>query len=295
MVDIPTKKLTNGFSLPVYGLGTWGMGGGWNEPDTSNDIADIAAIRYAVENGVYHIDTAELYGGGHAEELIARATEGFDRKQLCITTKVLSGMDGGYDGVMRACEASLGRLETDYIDLYLLHRAPPNDTAGVMRALDRLVEEGVVKNIGVSNVTTHRLTELQNYTGNKLVCNQVHYSLECREIVETDVLRYAQDNDVLITAWGPLSKGALDASGILHEMAAKYGRSPYQIALNWLIHQKNVVVISKTGAPEHLDDNLGAFGWDMQEPDWQRLRDEFPGQTAVSDRVPLNYEAEIMP
>ena len=292
-MNIPVKTLSNGFSLPVYGLGTWEMGGGWNVANRSNDEHFVHAIRSAIDHGVTHIDTAELYGGGHSEELIAKAKEGIDRSSLTIASKVLSGMEDGYDGLLRACEASLKRLNTDYLDLYLLHRCPDHDLGGVMRALDRLVEEGMVRSIGVSNFTARRFEKAQSLTANKLVCNQLHYSLECREIVDRGVLTYCQQNDVIVTAWGPLSKGALADAPILHEIAEKYSKTPYQVALNWLIIQENVVVIPKTTSAEHLEENLGALNWALEKEDWQRLADEFPDQLAVSDRVPLDYAAEV--
>jgi diketogulonate reductase-like aldo/keto reductase len=161
--------------------------------------------------------------------------------------------------------------------------------------MDRLIDEGMVRSIGVCNMTVRRFAEAQKHTANKLVCNQLHYSLECREIVDKGVLEYCQQNDVLVTAWGPLSKGTLEKASILTEMAEKYGKTPYQVALNWLVSQPNVITIPKTSTPEHLDENLGALGWDLNAEDWQKLADEFPGQTLVSDRVPLNYEADIEP
>lgn len=291
-MDIPVKRLKSGFALPVYGLGTWHMGGD-AVPDTTNDEADLAAIAAALDKGITHIDTAEMYGGGHSEELVGRAIQGRDRARLTITTKVMSGLAGGYDSVLRAAEASLKRLNTDYIDLYLLHRAPGHSTADVMRALDRLVEEGLVKNIGVSNFTAARFEAAQKLTGNKLVCNQVHYSLRVREAEATGLVEQAQQNNYLITAWGPLEKGMLSPSGLLREVSQKYGKTPYQVALNWLIAHPNVVVISKTTNPEHLDDNLGALGWEMAAHDYERLSRDFPGQLMVSDRVALDYPAEL--
>lgn len=292
-MDIPTKTLLGGFSLPVYGLGTWEMGGGRDEADNSEDERFIAAIRSAIDHGVTHIDTAELYGGGHAEELIARAKEGLSRSKLLLASKVKYGMDSGYDGVLRACEASLRRLHTDYLDLYMLHRCPDHDLEGIMSALDRLVDEGMVRNIGVSNFTVNRFENAQMLTANKLVCNQLNYSLECREIVDKGVLRYCQDKDVMVTAWGPLSKGKVKNSSILDGIAEKYGKTPYQVALTWLIQQKNVVVIPKTTSLKHLEENLGAIGWELETSDWQLLADEFPSQILVSNRLPLDYPAEI--
>lgn len=292
-MNIPTKKLKNGFELPVYGLGTWEMGGR-TEADTSNDEREIKAIQNAIERGVTHIDTAESYGAGHAEELIGRAIVGYDRSKLKIATKV-SSWNQTYDGIMHSFASSLKRLNTDYVDLYLLHRYPEPgiDIVETMRAMDELVASGVVKNIGVCNLSTNRFNEAQKHTANKLVCNQVHYSLDTREIIRRGVLRHALDNDVMIVAWGPLAKGALDEATVLHEIAEKYGKTPYQIALNWLIYQQNVVTIPKTTKLEHLEENLGSLGWSPEGEDVERLSDEFPNQKTVSNRVPLDYEADV--
>lgn len=291
-MEIPVKKLKSGFSLPAYGLGTWQMGGRY-DADISADEADIATIAGALERGITHIDTAEMYGDGHSEELIGRTIKGRKRSELIITTKVWAGMDDGYGGVLRAAEASLERLGTDYIDLYLLHRAPRHSTADIMKALDRLVEEGMVRNIGVSNFTANRWREAQKLTANKLVCSQVHYSVKVREAEANGITDYAQKEDCLVTAWGPLEKGLLEPGGMLEELGGKYGKTPYQVALNWLMAQPNVVAIPKTAHLKHLSENLGALGWELDSDDMERLSRGFPGQTMVSDRVPLDYPAEI--
>ncbi len=291
-MDIPIKTLKSGFSLPVYGLGTWHMGGG-NTVDKSADEADVAAIAGALKRGITHIDTAEMYGAGHSEELVGEAIKGHDRAKLIITTKVYEGLSGGYDGVIRAAEASLRRLNSEYIDLYLLHRAPLHSTADVMRALDRLVSEGVVKNIGVSNFTVKRFEETQKLTANKLVCNQVHYSVQMREAEARGITDYAQRNDILITAWGPLEKGLLDQGDMLRELGRKYNKTAYQVALNWIIAQPNVVTIPKTTRLEHLDENMGALGWQLSKEDEELLSKHFPNRQTVSNRVPLDYPAEI--
>lgn len=281
--------------MPVYGLGTWQMGGRM-EPDYSDDNAEIAAIKTAIDHGVMHIDTAEIYAAGHCEELIGKAIKSYNRSKLLIATKVAAGNET-YDGILKSCESSLKRLDTDYIDLYLLHRCPnpamPIEKA--MAAMDRLVNEGRTKNIGVCNFTVNRFKEAQKHTGNKIVCNQVHYSIQCREAEIKGIVEYCQNNDVLLVAWGPLQKGALENAQIVEEMAKKYQKTPYQIALNWLISQPNVVTIPKTTHLEHLEENLGAIGWNLSDEDSERLTKKFPDQQKVSDRVPLDYPAAIEP
>jgi len=294
-MQIPTKKLTSGFELPVCGLGLWQMGGR-KERDTSQDDPDTKAIRAALDAGITHIDTAESYGDGHAEELLGSVLKDYDRSKLLIATKV-SAWNQSYDGLHRSFEASLKRIGTDYLDLYLLHRYPEPGMPieETMRALDDLVEQGVVKNIGVCNMTPNRFSETQKNTKNKLVCNQVHYNVQCREIEKTGVLQQCQDEDVMLVAWRPLQKGVLPRVELLSELASKYNKTPSQIAINWLVSQKNVVTLSKTSNLQHLEENLEALDWTMEADDVERIRREFPDQQEVSDAVPLNYDADVEP
>lgn len=294
-MNIPVKALKSGYSLPVYGLGTWQMGGR-GEPDYSKDEEEIQAIKGAIELGITHIDTAESYGQGHAEELVAEAIKKYDRSKLILASKV-SGQNQGYDSLLKSFEASLKRLNVDYIDLYLLHRFPDPgiNIAETMKAMDRLVEEKVVKNIGVCNMTINRLEAVQKHTKNKIVYNQLHYSLEVREAEKKGLVRFCQENDVFLSAWGPLSKGALQKADILDEIAKKYGKTPYQVAINWLISQTNVITIPKSTNVKHLEENLGALGWELSHKDAEKLTQEFPNQMEVSDRVPLDYPADIEP
>jgi diketogulonate reductase-like aldo/keto reductase len=294
-MNIPTKKLHGGFELPIYGLGLWQMGGRW-EADSTHDDREIAAIRAAVDAGVTHIDTAESYGNGHAEELLRRAMQGYNRQKLTIATKV-SAASQSYDGVRRAAEASLKRLGTDYIDLYMLHRypVPGIDISDTMRAMDELVASGLVRHIGVSNMTPSRFAEAQKHTTHKLVCNQVHYNVQYREVEDRGVLKYCQDNDVLLVAWRPLQKGVLTPTPLLADLARKYGKTPNQIAINWLVSQDKVVTVSKTSTLDHLTENLGALNWTMEADDVELVRATYPDQCAVSDAVPLDYAADFKP
>lgn len=292
-MNIPTKRLKSGFELPVYGLGLWQMGGRL-EADTSRDDEEVVAIRAAIDAGITHIDTAEAYGDGHAEELLGRALEGYDRSKLLIATKVRAEKQS-YDGILQSFEESLKRIGTEYIDLFLLHRypVPGLPIEGAMRAMDKLVERGVVKNIGVCNLSPKRFEEAQKHTKNKLVCNQVHYNVQYREIEDRGVLQHSQEKDVMLVAWRPLQKGLLPQASILDELAKRYGKTTAQIAINWLISQDNVVTISKTSSLDHLKENLGAIGWTMEAEDIERIRKEFPDQKLASDAVPLDYEADI--
>ena len=290
-MNIPTKKLANGFEIPVYGLGTWQMGGR-NERDTSNDdAADIAAIKNAIELGVTHIDTAESYADGYTETLVGRAIKGYKRESLFLVSKV-HAKNLAYDDLLASAQASLERLGTNYLDLYLLHRYSLDvPLAETMSALDTLVQQGIVKHIGISNFPVEKIEEAQALTKNRIVCNQVHLNLKYREAEKAGVLRYCQEHDMMFIAWRPLQKGFLlnDIPPLLQEMARKYEKTPAQIAINWLVSQKNVVTLSKTTNLGHIKENLGALGCSMDINDIERLRIEFPNQEVVSDAVPLNY------
>jgi len=287
-MNIPVKKLKSGFTMPVFGFGTWLMGGGVQRDLNNDDQADINAIKAAIDLGVIHIDTAEIYANGHAEELVAQAIKGHKREKLFIVSKVqYNNLD--YENVIKACKQSLKRLKLDYLDLYLAHRFPDNDLAGTIAGLDELVKLGLVKNIGVSNFTWQHLDQAQKLSKNKIVCNQVHYNLMFREPEVSGLLKYCQDNDVFLTAWRPVGKGNLlsDVPAIVKEMCDKYKKTTAQIAINWLISQDHVLTLAKTRNVDHLKENLGAIGWQMDPADIERLKKEYPDQKFISDAVPL--------
>jgi len=275
--------------MPVFGMGTWRMGGDYLYDPNNDDDADIRAIRAAIEMGITHIDTAERYAEGHAENLVGQAIKGYDREKLFIVSKV-SPEHLTYDDLIASAIASLERLETDYLDLYLIHHPNPNiPIAESMGAMDALVDERLVKNIGVSNFTVERLEEAQSHTKNRIVANQLHFNLIYREPERRGLLEYSQKNHVMLVAWRPLEKGVLTKRGIriLDEMCEKYRKTPAQMAINWLASQRNVVTLSKMRKIEHIRENLGAIGWQMAEQDIEKLRRDFPNQQDVSDAMPL--------
>ena len=242
-----------------------------------------------MDRGITHIDTAEIYADGYSEVLVGKAIAGHDRSKIFLASKV-QAINMAYDDILRACEGSLKRLQTPYLDLYLLHRHNPKfSLKESMRALDKLVSDGLVKHIGVCNFKPEFLKEAQGYTSNQIVCNQVHYNLEFREPERAKVLEYCQANDVLLSAWRPVQKGALleNIPVLLQEICDKYKKTPAQIAINWLISQPDVITLSKMRSPKHLEENLGALGWQMEAEDIEKLRTQYPNQQDVSDAVPL--------
>lgn len=287
MFHIPEKILSSGLRLPVLGAGTWRIGGG-AEADCSHDDAAVAALCATLDDGFTHIDTAEMYGAGHTEELLGRALAGRPRDMFQITGKVWK-THFSRDGVRRACEDSLRRLGIDFFDLYLIHQPVPEaDWTGLLRGLEDLVQDGLVKHLGVSNFTPEHWTELQNLTDVPLEVDQVHYNLVCREAEIARLPEYCEEHDKFLIAWRPLQKGtiALDCP-LMRELCAIYRKTPVQIALNYLISHPRVVTIAAMSDARHRAENAGACGWTLASADRERLRREWPGQYFRSEAVAL--------
>lgn len=248
-----------GVSLPKIGFGTWTIGGR-SDPDPSRDEWSLAALRSALDLGYTHFDTAEMYAGGHAETLLGQAIResGVERDSLLITSKVLpSNLTS--DGVLAACEGSLRRLGMDYLDLYLIHWPVDGMRLGEsFDALNRLVDEGKVRHLGVSNFDRYLLQRAQRLSATPLVTNQVPYSFNNRSYVDNGVVAYCQANDILVTAYSPVEEGRLTANPALIEIAAAHNATPYQIALAWLVQQAGVVTIPMSANPAHQTQNLAA-------------------------------------
>ncbi len=261
-------KEIKGVKIPLIGLGTSGFGGGWMFKDSSHDSQATEAIQYAIELGMTHIDTAEAYANGHAEELVGLAIKDFPRKNLFITTKVYPG-HLSRDKTLKACQASLKRLATDYIDLYLIHWPDPHvPLSETMPAMDQLVKQGLTRFIGVSNFDVGLLREAQSLSENGIFTNQVEYSLVERG-PEKGLLPYCQKQNILLTAYSPLKKVPLDH---LEQMAQKYGKTPAQIALNYLISQDNVIAIPKASSKEHIKENAEAADFKLDPEDLELLK-----------------------
>jgi diketogulonate reductase-like aldo/keto reductase len=272
-------KLKNGFELPKIGLGLGSFGGG-RTPDYSNDEADIQTIKDAINVGYTHFDTSELSGGGHTEELLALALKGEDRKKLIIATKAWT-THFSYSEFLRAAEKSMERMKINYIDIYYLHYPNPDiPIKETMRAMDRLVAEGMVRNVGVSNFTCELLIEAQSFLNNKIVVNQIEYSLMTRNVgkyggnkdMALKTVPYCQKNDIIVVAERPLERGLLlGPNFVMDEMVEKYKKTRAQIALNWLISQENIATIPMSHKKEHLQENFNAVGWKMNNADMEKL------------------------
>lgn len=267
-----TKKLGRAeVEVPVIGMGTWKLGGCYM-PDYSDDEKAIKSLKVGIELGLTLIDTAEMYGAGHSEELVGEAVKGI-REKVFIATKVLPE-HLSYEGVLNAAERSLKRLNTNYVDLYQVHAPNPDiPISETMRAMERLVDQGKIRFIGVSNFSVELLTEAQQCLSKyQIVSNQVEYSLLDRRI-ERDLLPFAEREGIAIIAYSPFATGYLvhhsaRNTETLKRLAVKYNKTFAQICLNWLISKKPVIAIPKAVDIKHLRENAGAAGWRMKPEDY---------------------------
>lgn len=244
--------------VPEIGLGTWNYTGG------------VAPLRKGIELGAYLIDTAEGY---HTEDIVGQTIKGI-RNRVFIATKV-SGRHLRYDQVLKAAELSLRTLDIDYIDLYQIHW--PNSSVPIketMRAMEKLVDSGLVKYIGVSNFFTNELKEAQAAMNKyPIVSNQVLYNLNSRDI-ERDLLPYCERHRITILAYTPLDSGSLAKrprlrrSGgmeLLEQIATQVQKTMAQVALNWCTSHPNVIAIPKSNSVARTVENCGASGWRLSQ------------------------------
>jgi len=246
-------------TLPKIGFGTWKIGGS-SSPNHSLDTKSLAALRHALEIGYTHIDTAEMYAAGHSEELVGEAVRGSgkQREDIFITSKVLPN-HLKYDEVLKACDASLRRLKMDYIDLYLIHWPQ----AGMrledsFRALNKLVSDGKVRHLGVSNFNLKLLKQSQELSKTPIITNQVPYSISDRSYVNNGMLEFCQQNDILFTAYEPVDKGNLRSNKTLEVIAKAHNATIFQIALAWVISQPHIITIPMSFNPQHIRENFEA-------------------------------------
>ena len=236
----------------------------------------VEALKAGLDGGMNFIDTAELYG---SEPLVARAIKGRKREDLFIATKVWPN-HLRRDALVRALEKSLKRLETPYVDLYQVHfpnaRVPIGETMG---AMEEMKDNGKVLSIGVSNFSLQQTKDaVAALKKSQLASNQVEYSLANREI-EADLLPYCESNKISIICYYPLGHGKLTGAGAGGKMSAvckAYGKTPAQVALNWLVSGRNVFAIPRASRAQHVKEILGASGWELKTEDRAQLEAAFP-------------------
>ena len=266
-----TVLLPDGTRVPALGQGTWRMG-------ESKDVRkeEVAALKLGIELGMTLIDTAEMYGEGGAEEVVAEAIAG-QRKQVFIVTKAYPH-NASRTKLPQACERSLKRLRIDVVDLYLLHwreRTPP--LAETVEAFEKLRTDGKIRYWGVSNFDVADMKELFAIrNGAHCATNQVLYNLEHRG-VEFELLPWCQKNKVPIMAYSPIGHGrGFLTNGTLKKVATRQKRTSAQIAIAWLLRQPNMIVIPKAANPIHVRENASAAEIEFSKEDLLDLDREFP-------------------
>jgi diketogulonate reductase-like aldo/keto reductase len=270
-VSIPTTPLPSGASMPVYGLGTWRMG-----ESARVRAAEMKALRHGIDRGVTLIDTAEMYGDGEAESIVADAV-GNRRDDMFIVSKVLPN-NASRRGTVAACERSLKRLKTDRIDLYLLHWRGSYPLADTVAAFEELRAAGKMRGWGVSNLDHDDMHELWGVShGRHCQTDQVLYNLTRRGI-EFDLLPFCRKHEMPVMAYSPLEQGRMLGHKVLAEIATQHDATPAQVAHAWLLRQ-NVIVIPKATSTAHVDENLGALDLKLTTTDVATLDRAFPAPT----------------
>jgi diketogulonate reductase-like aldo/keto reductase len=277
--DIMTQRPFGwtGVQVPVIGQGTWEIEG---SAEAEHRAAE--ALRAGIDLGLTHIDTAEMYGNGRAEEITGKAIAG-RRDNLFLVSKVLPS-NASYEGTLRACERSLKRLGTDHLDLYLLHWVSSHPIGETMRAMERLIDERQIRFTGVSNFDVAEVNAAQAaLRHHKLASNQVLYHLKERGI-ERKLIPYCQQQGIAIVAYTPFGREKFprpDSPGgrVLQAIAQQHGRTVRQVILNFLTRQDGVFTIPKAGNPEHTQENAGAMGWRLSPEDIASIDRAFPAPT----------------
>ncbi|HKQ30615.1 MAG TPA: aldo/keto reductase [Burkholderiales bacterium] len=264
-----TVALPSGERVPAFGQGTWKMA-----EDRKRRAEEIDSLRAGLDAGLTLIDTAEMYGEGRAEELVAEAV-GNRRNDVFIVSKVYPH-NATRAGAVAACERSLKRLRTDRIDLYLLHWRGDVPLAETMEAFVALQRSGKIRHYGVSNFDLSDMQELWSVSGGSATAtNQVLYNL-VRRGVEWALLPWQRERRVPTMAYSPIEQAELLRDRKLVDFAKRYGMTPAQAALAWFLAKDDVVVIPKTGSRARLKENMGALDRPLTPMQLAELDESFP-------------------
>jgi diketogulonate reductase-like aldo/keto reductase len=259
-----------GKKVSVIGQGTWAIKSGARD-----------ALEAGVQLGMTHIDTAEMYTG--AEEIVRQVIRN-RRNEIFLVSKVVPS-NASYRGTLRACEASLKRLNTDYLDVYLLHWwSGSHPIAETMRAMEELVAAGKIRHIGVSNLDVEQLKLAQRaLTRERIACNQVLYHLRSRGI-ERRLIPYCESQNIAVVGYSPFGQGSFPPGSskqakVLASIAQLRGKTPRQVALNFLTRRDSLFAIPKASNVDHVRENAGGTGWQLTTEDLQLIDSAFPPPT----------------
>lgn len=250
-------KNVQGIEIPEIGLGTYKL----HDRDCTN------AVRMALDLGYRHIDTAQMYKN-EREIGEAISVSNVSREDIFLTTKIWhTNLDS--EDVLQSTEETLRNLDTPYVDLLLIHW--PNKQYDLRKTIESMLvlrDQGKAMNIGVSNFPLHLLKKVNDEIRAPIFCNQVEFHPFLDQL---DLLDYAIEKDILLTAYSPLAQGKVTVNKDLQEIAESYGKSPSQISLRWLIEQENVVAIPKASSKEHLKSNIDIFDFELSDEDFERI------------------------
>ncbi|SFL42923.1 Aldo/keto reductase [Paenibacillus sp. 1_12] len=275
--------LGDGTIIPRIGQGTWFIG-----DNPSNKSTEIRALQCGVEQGMNLIDTAEMYGDGKSELLVGEAIKGM-RDRVFVVSKVYPH-HAGLNLIVQSCDNSLRRLQTDRLDLYLLHWRGSVPFSETIEGMEKLVEAGKILRWGVSNLDTADMKELTRLTkGTHCVTNQVLYHLGSRGI-EYDLLPWQEEHAMPIMAYCPLAQAGSLRNGLIghptvKEIAERHQVNPFQLLLAWCIRSGNVIAIPKASSEVHVTQNAKAASIQLTEEDLRKLDTAFPKPTR---KVPLD-------
>jgi diketogulonate reductase-like aldo/keto reductase len=266
-MTVPTTPLPGGDSAPVLGQGTWRMG---EQKGRRRD--EVAALRLGIELGMTLLDTAEMYAEGEAERVVAEAIQG-RRDEVFVVSKAYPHNAGARD-LPRACEASLKRLGTDRIDLYLLHWRGSVPLGETVAAFEALRDAGKIRHWGVSNFDADDMAELAAAGGTGCAANQILYNLEARG-PEFDLLPHLAGLGIPAMAYCPIAEGRLARSAAVAVLADRLGVHSSQVALAWVLRRQGMIAIPKASRPEHVRQNRAALDLALGEDDLDLLDHAF--------------------
>lgn len=278
--------LSDGTYLGNMGIGTWYMGESINKRDE-----EIKSIRYALDNEITTIDTAEMYGNGRSESLVGEAIKGYEREKLFIISKVLPS-NAGRNSIFQACENTLKRLGTSYLDLYLLHWRGGVPLEETIECMEELKRKGKIRRWGVSNMDIYDMEEILKYSnGNNCCVNQVLYHLGSRGI-EYSLKPFMDNHNIVTIAYCPIAQGGklrkkLLESQVVKNIANKYNITLMQVLLSFVLSQENIIAIPKAAQIKHMRENIECLNIKFSEEDLELLNKEFP---KPDKKMPLDIE-----
>lgn len=274
-------KTKSGKTLFPIGIGTWNIGGTFNpnnpdakykgaEPSYENEEVEIEAIQYSIEKGQNHIDCAELYGAFHTDEVVGKAISGLNREDLYIADKLWKTSVG--KGLVRpTVEKMLEKLGTEYLDMLYIH-APwaEIDWHEAIPQIDELIDEGVVKDFGVSNFTVADMEKVRKIARHPIVANQMNYNVLYKDEVNEEFKSYLIENNIQLVAYQPIKRQAVLSNETIQMIADAHNATPAQIALAWLIAQ-NALPIPKAVNKKHIDENIEAVAIKLTDVELEAL------------------------